>query len=208
MTAEMVISLLLDETGSMLGYKASTLSAVNEYIQSLQNNDNTKDGKFALTKFNSERTVVVCDGKPIMKVHPITDAEYQPDATTPLYDAIGKTIHTLEGKQDANVLMVIMTDGLENASKEFTREMIFGLIEAKKKLGWTFVFLGANIDSYAVSQSIGIPKGNTANYMQGRENNIMQKVTSSSIGYASRGAVQTDNFFDDQDDDKSWSPKQ
>ena len=85
---------------------------------------------------------------------------------TPLYDAIDRTIDYAERTSDGSpdVVIVVFTDGHENASRKATRQSVFNKIEEKKKRGWTFVFLGANIDSYATGGSMGYSAGSTMNY--------------------------------------------
>jgi hypothetical protein len=179
----------------MLSVKAQTISGFNEYIESLKNDKTSKNAKFTLTKFNGAKVEIVHDGVDIEKVIPLTDATYLPDCLTPLYDAIGKTIQSI--KSDGPVLIVIQTDGQENDSKEFTQRGIFDLIAEKKRKGWTFVFLGADMDAYAVSDSMGISKGNTANYAGSQIGAVMRAVTTASINYTHSNSAQTENFFRD-----------
>lgn len=188
-----LISFILDETGSMQTVKSQTISGFNEYIETLQNDKSSKNAKFTLTKFNSEKVEIVHDGIEITKVTPLTDATYQPNNTTPLYDAIGKTIQSIKTK--GAVLIVIQTDGQENSSKEFTQRGIFDLIAEKKKEGWTFAFLGADMDAYAASSSLGISQGNTVNYNSTQTRGAMRVVANASLSYTGGGSLQTDNFF-------------
>lgn len=200
-----IVNFVLDETGSMGVCRTATISGFNEYIQNLK----TATGKvlFTLTKFNSTKVEVVYNAVPLDQVVPLTEETYVPNMLTPLYDAIAKTIHATEAKiksfskKAPAVLCVIMTDGMENASVESTREDIFKLIKDKEAEGWTFVFLGANIDSYAVGEAIGVPKGNTSNYNQAKTRNAMASVGGMSAGYVSRGSAQTSHFFTENRED-------
>ena len=89
------------------------------------------------------------------------------------------------------VIMLIITDGLENASREFTKDSVKELIKKKEAEGWTFSFLGANIDSYAVGGSVGVAAANTANYVKGHEDtmfaNALHATFRRSSLYASEG---------------------
>lgn len=157
------VSFLLDMTGSMASVKAATISGFNEYIGSLKARGS--DIRFTLTLFNSSAINTLYKGVPLADVKPLDATTYQPAATTPLYDAIGQTVHetqsSLNGeKQD--VLFAVMTDGEENASHEYNRQKVFDLITAKEKEGWTFAFLGANQDSWGVGQSIGVAVADSA----------------------------------------------
>ena len=108
---------------------------------------------------------VVIESKEIQSA-PRRLANYQPRSMTPLYDAIDRTIDYAERTSDGSpdVVIVVFTDGHENASRKATRQSVFNKIEEKKKRGWTFVFLGANIDSYATGGSMGYSAGSTMNY--------------------------------------------
>src|ERR1700692_92901 len=91
---------------------------------------------------------------------------YVPRGNTPLYDAIGECIRRTDPKGRAAIVLVI-TDGEENASSEFTRESVKTLLKEKESEGWTFAFLGADIDSYAVGGSVGVSPSNTATTSRG-----------------------------------------
>jgi len=146
------ISFILDETGSMMSIKDKTISDFKEYIQSIK----SCKGVFTLTKFNSNKVEVVYT-KPIKDVPELTKTTYLPDATTPLYDAIGKTIKALEvdeGKQE--LLVVILTDGQENASKEYDKKAIQALMKEKESKGWTFVYLGVGQAAWDEGHKMGM----------------------------------------------------
>ena len=204
---ETLISFILDETGSMQSVKSQTISGFNEYIETLQKDKTFKKAKYTLTKFNSGKIEIVHAGVEIGKVALLSDATYQPINTTPLYDAIGRTIQSIKSK--GSVLMVIQTDGQENSSVEFSQRSIFDLITEKKKKGWTFAFLGADMDAYAASSAIGIARGNTANYTGAKINGAMRRVAEASINHNMRGFAQTDEFFQDDavDTPKKKKPK-
>ncbi|MDD1777641.1 MAG: VWA domain-containing protein [Candidatus Helarchaeota archaeon] len=167
MTKKLHISFILDETGSMNDVKGQTIAGFNEYIDNLKKGEASSKALFTLTKFNSEKVEIVCDDVSLACVNKLTNENYNPDHMTPLYDAVGKTIKSLESKMKGkkqHALVIIQTDGQENASREYTRQNIFSMIEDKKKLGWTFAFLGADQDAYLASVLIGISKGNTMCY--------------------------------------------
>jgi hypothetical protein len=167
----------------------------------LKNDESSKAALFALTKFNSDKIELVYDGIPLEKVEPLSGQNYHPVAITPLYDAIGKTINALKTKnQESPVLIVIQTDGQENASREFSKKMVKDLIEEREKSGWTFAFLGADIDAFTAASAIGISKGNTANYV-GRESlAAFRKAARAATAYTTTGGTPTDKFFDNQKD--------
>lgn len=199
--ANQYVSFILDETGSMNSVKDQTISGYNEYIDTLKQE---KEVLFTLTKFNSDKVEVVYDAVKIKKVKPLNVDTYQPSAMTPLYDAIGETITSLEratkGKKGKK-LVVIQTDGLENASKEYNRKMIFEIIEKKKKDDWTFVFLGADQDAYAASAQLGISRGNTRSYASAKTKDAFGSVAKASRMFLRSEAPMTEDFFEDEEEE-------
>ncbi len=104
--------------------------------------------------------------KDLYEVENLTEKEYYVRGSTALLDAIGKTILTLDKEIDNKVLFVITTDGRENASVEFTRRQIKNMINNHN---WEFIYLGADIDSYAEAARFGIKKSRTSNYVKSRD---------------------------------------
>ena len=157
---------LLDSTGSMSGIRDETIDGFNTYVKEQQGNAGTM--KISLITFSQchpfEQLLV---SKDIHEVTPLTRADYQTSCGTPLFDAIAQTIDMAEktAGDEKDVIVVVMTDGGENASREHDRKSVFARVEQmKKERGWTFVFLGANIDSYATGGSMGYSAGSTMNY--------------------------------------------
>jgi len=191
-----LVNFVLDETGSMQICKEATISGFNEYIKSLQSQ---KGGAvdFTLTKFNSIKIDVVHKAVPLSKVCKINADTYLPDMMTPLYDAIAAAINAADTKKYKKILCVIMTDGEENASKEYTRDKIFNLIKEKEKENWTFVYLGANQDSWEVGQAIGLKKGNVINYDVGKTEKTYHHMSNGSAKFLNSNASNTGSFFAD-----------
>lgn len=190
---ELQVSFILDETGSMEICRDTAISSFNEYLSDLKKKE--EKIKFTLTKFNSEKTEIVCSAVDVKHVAPLTKKTYEPNHWTPLYDAIGRTINSLDGKDKA--LVVILTDGLENASKEYTQKMITDLIEKKQAKGWTFIYLGANQDAWAVGMSMGVPRGNTLTFDYSTVAVTLNGLSCATQNYVSTGGTQTSNFFAD-----------
>ena len=164
-----LINFLLDKSGSMGSVLDTTISGFNEYLQTQQ----AEPGKtlFSLTTFDTQfQSVHVA--KPITEVAPLNRGTYRPGGMTALYDALAETLTRVEdrvtaaGKDKADVvLFVVMTDGEENASHEYTADSIKPMVErAEKELGYTFVFLGANQNVWAAGSKMGIGKGNILDY--------------------------------------------
>ena len=126
---------------------------------------------FTLIQFDSvEPFAVSIDGRPVSTVPDLTSETFRPRSGTPLYDAIAQTVAHVDEKCAAHEpaelrrLVVIFTDGEENGSRRHDRSTVMRLIEAKTELGWTFVFIGANQDSYAESGKMGIRRSGTQNW--------------------------------------------
>ena len=167
MTNKAIVSFLLDETGSMGAVRDKTVSGFNEYVATLKNTETPT--LLGLMTFNTDGFNVVYDFDDIHSVADLARQSYRPRALTNLYDAIAKLVHDTEDylrrmSPAPRVMCTIMTDGKENSSTEYTRAAIFKLIRDREKEGWAFVYLGANQDAWAASESIGIHRRNSANY--------------------------------------------
>ena len=113
---------------------------------------------------------VVLDGVDVGTV-PSLQGRFEPRGSTPLFDALGQMLDRAEaaGGVGADQLVVVLTDGEENASRRWTREAVFDRISRLQEQGWTFVFLGANQDSYATGAALGVQSGSTSNFRADRE---------------------------------------
>jgi len=159
---------LLDRSGSMDAIAEYVVQGFDEFIAE-QRKDNGA-ATMTLVQFDGEDIHdVLIDAKPLEWVRSIA-GRFVPRGMTPLYDAIAAMLDRAEahlkqsGGEPADQLVVIMTDGLENASRRWTAPAIFERIEGLRKAGWTFVFAGANQDSYATGSAIGVVAGNTSNF--------------------------------------------
>ena len=152
------IIFLIDRSGSMSGSEEDTIGGFNSYIERERNKGfKTK----VTTVLFDDKYEVLYKRKDINEVDELTDKQYWVRGMTALYDAIGKTINLLDKEIDNKVLFVIMTDGMENDSREYSKQHITNLIESHN---WEFIFIGADIDSYAEARNIGIRKSRVANY--------------------------------------------
>ena len=149
---------IMDRSGSMSGSEKDTIGGFNSFIERQKQKD---ENAFVTTILFDDQYEVLYKRKPISEVNKLTSDEYWVRGCTALLDAIGKTIATLDRETDNKVLFVIMTDGLENASREYSKEQIKNLINNHN---WEFIYIGADIDSYTEAGSIGIRKSRVANY--------------------------------------------
>ena len=161
---------ILDRSGSMGGLESDTIGGFNSMLEKQRK----IEGKaFITTVLFDDQYELLHDRVNIAKVNNITEKEYFVRGSTALLDAIGKTIAKEKAIQDTlgknekadKVLFVIITDGLENASKEYNSSTVKKLIETQKeKYGWEFLFLGANIDAIETASAIGISAERAVNY--------------------------------------------
>lgn len=163
-----LIGVILDRSGSMRSVCEATIAGFNEFLRTQQRQHDGGGALMSLTQFD-DRYEVNFVGEPIENVPELDANSYVPRGRTALYDAIGRTIHEVEAWARAHgwhdrVLVLIVTDGQENASKEYGFEAVRALIEQKEKDGWNFAYMGANQDSFAVAGSLHIRGDFTANY--------------------------------------------
>ncbi len=153
--------LILDESGSMCSIEKQAIDGVNETLQSVraaQKKYEDQEHYVSFVTFNSSSIKTVLDRVEATKVEDITPAQYNPSCSTPLYDAIGKSVMELKKSVAENdkVLVTIITDGYENASREYSQSSVKALTEKLGQRGWTFAYIGANQDAMAVSHGLGI----------------------------------------------------
>lgn len=168
--AQAHVVFILDDSGSMQACRAETIAGFNEFLQGQKNNLDLRT-YVSLYKFDGVNVTCVLSRADVDRVEPLTTASYNPQGTTNLLDAIGTVIFKvnefiavqLKKERDA-VTVVVLTDGAENASHRFSAEAVKTLIEKTEVRGWTYFFLGANIDAFSVSSTLGFGAGNTIQY--------------------------------------------
>ena len=167
------IVFLLDRSGSMGGLESDTIGGFNAFIEKQSQAEG--DTTVTVVLFD-DRYEILWNGVAAKKAK-LTDNEYYVRGSTALLDAVGKTIlgvgyrlsKTREGERPGKVIFVITTDGLENASREFTYSKVKELItHQQEKYGWEFIFLGANIDAVREAGNIGIAMHDAYNFEASR----------------------------------------
>ena len=152
--------IIIDESGSMCSIKKEAIDSVNETIQTIRSAQKKHEGQehfVSLVTFNDDvKTVYDCVNVDDVKE---LDAEtYRPDCCTALYDAMGVSLNALckNVAGNDNVLVTIVTDGYENASREYNGRSIKALVDELKAKGWVFAYIGANQDVEKVAASMSI----------------------------------------------------
>lgn len=156
--------IILDESGSMCSIERATVSGLNETLQSIkkaQEKHPEQTQIVSLMSFNSCGRKYHYDLKPASDISLFDGKDYEPDSGTPLYDAIGCGIAKLRRYvgDDDQVLVTIITDGLENDSHEYDYKSIASLMDKMKDRGWLITYIGANQDAVEVAHELHIDNG-------------------------------------------------
>ena len=164
------IVFILDRSGSMAGLEDDTIGGFNAMIQKQK----VENGEaYVSTILFDNYTEVIHDRVDIQKIQPMTHKDYYVRGCTALLDAVGKAIHHIgnvhkyarEEDRPEKTLFVITTDGMENASREYSYDRVKKMIQhEQEKYGWEFIFLGANIDAAKEAARFGITEDRAVNY--------------------------------------------
>lgn len=163
------IVFILDRSGSMGGLENDTIGGYNSFLERQKGSGEA----LISTVLFSNQSEVVHDRVPIDKVKPLTDKEYYVGGCTALLDAIGGAIHHIGNvhkyarKEDVpeKTIVVITTDGMENASRRYGYSEVKRMVERQQKeYGWEFLFLGANMDAISAAEQFGIDHSHAVRY--------------------------------------------
>ncbi|MBR5948044.1 MAG: hypothetical protein IKZ82_05280 [Clostridia bacterium] len=163
------IVFILDRSGSMSGLEADTIGGFNSMIAKQSKEEGEAIVSTVLFDGVSE---VLHDRVPLDKIEKMTEKDYFVRGCTALLDAIGGAVHHISNvhkyarEEDVpeHTMFIITTDGMENASREYSSDKVKKLIEEKKEKGWEFIFLGANIDAIETAKHFGIAEDRAVNY--------------------------------------------
>jgi hypothetical protein len=153
-----VVGIVVDQSGSMHHLTKETINGFNEFLQEQQKHD----VEMVVTIFDSD--VNVHPTQHVKDVPPLDDQTYVPQNMTALFDAIGMTVAAMDKHGAGKKVVCIITDGMENASQEYTRPQVREMILDRQNNGWDFVFMGAGLDAIAQAGDIGIPNAHVASY--------------------------------------------
>lgn len=189
---------ILDKSGSMSGLEKETLGGFNGFLEKQQ----AMEGEAVLTTvLFSDEIQVLHDRCPVKGVRPLTGRDYEPEGCTALLDALGKTLTQVRENQRRLVpafrpertIVVVITDGMENASREYTLDRVRKLIAQCKEAGWEFLFLGANMDAVAEAAKVGLDANDAANYVSdAKGGGLAYSTVGETVQFLRQGGRRTD----------------
>lgn len=199
-----LIAVLLDRSGSMESIRSDTEGGFNAFID--EQGKQPGEASVTLAQFDTEYEVVYAN-RPIADVPRL---ELQPRGGTALYDGVGRLITDVgaelaarpEDERPGTVIVLVMTDGHENSSREWTHEAVSAAVKRQEtEFSWAFVFLGANMDAVAIGQQMGFSPNTSMTYAASEQG--VASAMSATTAYVSRrrGALNEDMVpgFSDED---------
>ena len=186
--------IILDRSGSMECIRHAAVEGFNETLAGIKKAQEkfaeTQDHFVSLVTFCSCETKHVFDKTPVADASPLKVEDYQPCCCTPLYDAMGITLTAMrkyvEKIEDSVVVVTIITDGLENASQEYSGKAIKELVERLRGEGWTFTYMGANQDAVEVASELSIRNSRSFDYSCAGTAGAMEKDANTRMNFFSR----------------------
>jgi len=203
---------VIDQSGSMSGSEGPTIEGFNSQLNTLKQLklEHPENEYIVSVSFFEDEVMDIVKFAPIEQIQLLSRDNYRPGGLTALLDGIGKSIESIrrnydqEIRQDlASVVMVILTDGGENASKFYTRNLIAEMIKELDARGrWTFSFLGADLDAVQASDNLNIRRENIISFNKENYSGIMDQMSSSIRNYESMKSAgnMKSNLFDDIED--------
>jgi len=203
------ITFVMDETGSMDSLKEEAISGFNKYIDDLKK-DLKGRTNFSLMLFDSTQMRWHIMDKPIKDVTHLNEDTYRPGAMTPLWDAVAEAILETEkrvkDKKNPKVVITILTDGYENASKQYTTQAVKDMIESHSD--WAINFLGANMDAWNVAGEMGIDTGSVMNFnFTGKGLSAGFRSASIATSNFALGKTTANSFYEGTDDAEDYVKK-
>lgn len=195
------VTVVLDRSGSMGSTRDSTISAFNEYVNSLKLEADIKT-RLTLLLFDSTGIDTLFNDVKVEDLTELTRETYVPGAMTPLYDAIASGVITAEQnlsthKKDRRHTLVVITDGFENKSMEHTQESVKALLDTKQsKDNWQVIYLGANQDAFKEGGKVGTKFVGSMNYAPEAIVPAMAAVARSTVQYSHTGSAAEAKFTD------------
>ena len=170
---------IIDESGSMSGLEADTIGGFNSTIE----RQREIEGKCIVsTIFFNNKSRIIHDRADLETIKKMERGDYYPSGSTALIDAVAdaikhiKTVHRYIREEDvpAKTLFIITTDGMENSSRKHTSRQLKEMIEERKKAGWEFIYLAANIDAFATGHDYGFEDNDISDYLNDGAGNAVK----------------------------------
>ena len=187
---------IVDQSGSMAGSEAQTIEGFNSQLKTLQRlKSEFPENEYVVSVTYFEDEVMdIIKFQPVDKISLLSKENYKPGGLTALLDGMGKSINAVKEKygrdlenDEASAVIVVLTDGGENASKFYTRPLIAEMIKELDATGkWTFSFLGADFDAVRASQDLNIRQENIMSFNKANYSEMMADMSDSIIQYESR----------------------
>lgn len=203
---------ILDESGSMDSIKSLIINGFNELVQTVKGIEEQfpdQEHLISMVSFNALNNKILHFIDPVSKLDSINDSTYNPASMTPLFDAMGFSISKLkqylEGKENYSVLVTILTDGEENASKEYNGTAIKNLVEELKQQNWTFTYIGADHDVEKMAAKMNIYNSMSFDKNDSDIKRMFIKESRSRVRYSlnvSEGEISSDDFYATNDEDE------
>lgn len=199
---------IIDRSGSMSGLEADTIGGFNGLLE--KQKKETGEAYVSVVLFD-DQTEVLYDRVDIQKVEPMNDKQYYVRGCTALLDAVGGAIHHIKNvhryarEEDVpeKTLFIITTDGMENASRQYSYDKVRRMVEhEKEKYHWEFLFLGANMDAIQVAGRFGIKPSRAVNYENdgaGTQLNYEVMLKAVSCARMSATAMDMEEAFDEEE---------
>ena len=192
--------ILLDRSGSMMGRWNEALSSINTYVEEAKGKVKTK---VTVATFDSQCGLqfdVIRDRQSSKKWEPLTSKDATPRGTTPLFDAIARIVALAEEKNKEQTVIVVMTDGEENSSREVDRNAAKAALDRCRDKNWQVVFLGADFDAFNQAASVGTASAQTLSMSEGNYGSSMAGLRQQTTAYADTGETVS---FSDEDRKKA-----
>lgn len=214
-TTPVHISVVLDRSGSMATIADDIVGGFNTFIEEQRKEEGK--ARVTLVQFDSgDPFEVLIDGEDIEHVTALDPNRYIPRASTPLWDAVGRMIARIDneigiradaGEPIEDQLVLIVTDGFENASMEFDGPTLANLIQVRKDRSWTFVFLGSDESTFAEGARMRVPSGNTRQWRKSGDGSreMFARTSTETSDFrrlkAEQRRLKSKKFFEDEPDE-------
>jgi hypothetical protein len=203
------IAIVLDRSSSMGVIQSATIDMFNEQITTIKSNAKGIDTKVSLFTFASHADEPTIFNAAPSKLAKLTLQDYRPNGMTAMYDGVLKAVNALEGLPESrepgtSFLIIVISDGQENYSRECTQTMLADRIKKLQGTGrWTFSYLGANQDLASVSRQLNIPLGNTMSWTASNVGTMSASISTRSateqyLANRSMGIQASANFYQPQ----------